>query len=124
LYLEVKDKAKLLDKIALHQRFFEAAKLDLEAAKVLTDKNLCQPAIYHLQQAFEKCIKSYFIFKEVNINNKDEDTVYDAVTKLSHKTETSTIILLKDMADMGLLSNSVSHTVSHLFQVCLHIVIC
>jgi hypothetical protein len=39
----------------LHQRFFEAAKLDLEATKVLTEKNLCQPAIYHLQQAFEKC---------------------------------------------------------------------
>jgi hypothetical protein len=36
----------------------------------------------------------------VNINKIDEDTVYDGVTKLSHKTETSTITLLKDMADI------------------------
>jgi HEPN domain-containing protein len=42
--------------MALHQRFFEAAQIDLDAVKVMTDRGLYQPAIYHLQQASEKCI--------------------------------------------------------------------
>jgi HEPN domain-containing protein len=53
--------------VKLYQRFFDAAKLDLEAAKALKDKQLYQPAIYHLQQAYEKCVKSYFILKEIKI---------------------------------------------------------
>jgi HEPN domain-containing protein len=51
----------LMSNVSLYQRFFDAAKLDLEAANVLKDKGLYQPAIYHLQQAYEKCVKSYFI---------------------------------------------------------------
>jgi HEPN domain-containing protein len=43
--------------VSLYQRFFNAAKLDLEAAKTLKDKQLYQPTIYHLQQAYEKCVK-------------------------------------------------------------------
>lgn len=50
-----------MSNVNLYQRFFEAAKLDLEAAKALKDKQLYQPAIYHLQQAYEKSVKSYFI---------------------------------------------------------------
>jgi HEPN domain-containing protein len=46
--------------LTLYQRFFEAAKLDMASAKILTEKDLYQPAIYHLQQAYEKCIKSLF----------------------------------------------------------------
>lgn len=86
--------------MTLHKWFFEAAKLDSEAAKVLTEKNLCQPAMYHLQQAYEKCMKSYLIFKEVKINKIDEDIVYGGAAKLSHKTESSTITLVKDIADI------------------------
>jgi len=86
--------------MALHQRFIEAAQIDLDAARVLTEKELPQPAIYHLQQAYEKCIKSYFIIKEVNINNTPEGTVYDKIRKLGHDTEESTITLLKDIADI------------------------
>jgi HEPN domain-containing protein len=63
--------------MALHQRFFEAAKLDMASAKVLTEKDLYQPAIYHLQQTYEKCIKSYFIFKETAIKHTPEATVYN-----------------------------------------------
>lgn len=44
--------------MALHQRFFEAAQIDFDTAKVMTDIGLYQPAIYHLQQAYEKCTKS------------------------------------------------------------------
>ena len=87
--------------MALHQRFFEAAHIDLDAARVMTDTGLYQPAIYHLQQAYEKCIKSYFIFKEVNINNTPEATVYDDIWhRLGHDTEESTITLLKDIANL------------------------
>ena len=56
-----------MTKVKIYQRFFDAAKLDLEAAKALKDKRLYQPAIYHLQQAYEKCIKSYYILKEVKL---------------------------------------------------------
>src|SRR6266496_1051852 len=87
--------------MALHQRFFEAAKLDMASAKVLTEKDLYQPAIYHVQQTYEKCIKSYFIFKEIAIKRTPEATVYNNLRSgLGHDTEGSTIALLKDMADL------------------------
>ena len=66
----------------------------------MANRALYQPAIYHLQQAYEKCIKSYLIFKEVNINNTPEATVYDNIRRLGHDTEESTINLLKDLADV------------------------
>jgi hypothetical protein len=53
-----------------------------------------------LQQAYEKCIKAYFVFKEVKFNNAPEETVYDNIRKLGHDTEESTITLLKDFADL------------------------
>lgn len=83
--------------MALYQRFFEAAKIDLEAAKALKDKQLYQPAIYHLQQAYEKCVKSYFILKEIRIQNIPEAIAYNNVVRFGHDTEESTIALLKDM---------------------------
>ena len=87
--------------MALHQRFFEAAQIDLYASKVLIDRGLFQPAIYHLQQAYEKSIKAYFVFKEVKFNNTPEATVYDNIrNKLGHDTDKSTITLLKDFADL------------------------
>jgi HEPN domain-containing protein len=86
--------------MALHQRFFEAAQIDLDASKVLIDRGLFQPAIYHLQQAYEKSIKAYFVFKEVKFNNTPEVTVYDKILKLGHDTDKSTITLLKDFADL------------------------
>jgi HEPN domain-containing protein len=87
--------------MTLYQRFFEAAKLDMASAKVLTEKDLFQPAIYHLQQTYEKCIKSYFIFKEMSIKHTPEATVYENLrNSLGHDTEGSTIALLKDMADL------------------------
>jgi HEPN domain-containing protein len=89
-----------MSKITLHQRFFEAAQIDLDSSKALIDKGLFQPAIYHLQQAYEKSIKAYFIFKEVKFNNTPEATVYDNILKLGHDTEESTIALLKDFADL------------------------
>jgi hypothetical protein len=86
--------------LSLYQRFFDAAKLDLEAAKVLKDKQLYQPSLYHLQQAYEKCIKSYYILKEVKLKNTPETTAYKKAVDFSHKTEESSITLLKDMATL------------------------
>jgi HEPN domain-containing protein len=87
--------------MSLDQRFFEAAKLDLATAKVLTKSGHYQPALYHMQQTYEKGIKSYFIFKEVNINHTPEADLYsDLGRKLGHETEESTIMLLKDLANI------------------------
>jgi HEPN domain-containing protein len=86
---------------ALHKRFLEAAQIDLDASKVLIDRGLFQPAIYHLQQAYEKSITAYYVFKEVKFNNTPEATVYDNIrNKLGHDTEESSITLLKDFADL------------------------
>jgi hypothetical protein len=47
------------------------------------------------------CIKSYFIFKEVNFNKTPEATVYNNIQhRLRHDTAESTIILLKDVANL------------------------
>jgi len=86
--------------VMLYQRFFNAAKLDLEAAKVLKDKQLYQPAIYHLQEAYEKCIKSYYILMEVKLKNTPETTAYNKAVVFLHNTEDSTITLLKDIATL------------------------
>jgi hypothetical protein len=40
-----------LDQITRKERFFEAAQLDLAAAKAMTERDLYQSAIYHLQEA-------------------------------------------------------------------------
>ena len=81
--------------------FFEAAQIYLDAAKVLIDRGLFQPVIYHLQQAYEKSMKAYFVFKEVKFKNTPEATVYDNIrNKLGHDTDKSTITLLKDFADL------------------------
>jgi HEPN domain-containing protein len=91
----------LIGTLTLHQRFFEAALLDLDGAKALIDRGLYPPSLYHLQQTYEKCIKSYFIFKEVNFNKTPETTVYNNIQRrLGHDTEESTIILLKDTVDL------------------------
>ncbi|MGH9978865.1 MAG: HEPN domain-containing protein [Nitrososphaeraceae archaeon] len=49
--------------MVLHQKYFQAAEIDLKAAKILAKENLFPPTLYHLQQAYEKCIKSYYIFR-------------------------------------------------------------
>ncbi len=73
----------------------------MAASRVLTERGLYPLAIYHLLQGYEKCIKSYFIFKEVTINNTPEATVYAYLrTRLGHDTDESTVNLLKDIADI------------------------
>jgi hypothetical protein len=53
-----------------------------------------------LQQAYEKCVKSYFILKEVKLKNTPEAAAYDRAVSLRHDTEESTIALVKDMVTL------------------------
>jgi HEPN domain-containing protein len=85
--------------VALHIRFFQSAEMDLEAARILTNANHSQLALYHLQQAFEKCVKSYYILKETIENKTPESEIYKKLKKLGHDTQESTIELLGDIAD-------------------------
>ena len=60
-----------------------------------------ESALYHLQQAYEKCVKSYYIFKETRFNNTSETDAYDSVKqRLGHDTQESTIALLRDIAQI------------------------
>ncbi|MGC1134436.1 MAG: HEPN domain-containing protein [Nitrososphaeraceae archaeon] len=86
--------------IALNVRLFQAAEIDLEAGKILTQQNRCQPAIYHFQQAYEKCIKAYYSLKEIIDNHTPESEIYRKLINLRHDTQRSTIQLLHDIADI------------------------
>jgi len=86
--------------IALNVRLFQAAEIDLEAGKILTQQNRCQPAIYHFQQAYEKCIKAYYSLKEIIDNHTPETEIYRKLINLRHDTQRSTIQLLHDIADI------------------------
>lgn len=54
--------------MALHQRFFEAAKLDMASAKVLTEKDLYQPAIYHLHKHMKNVLNHILSLKKLQSN--------------------------------------------------------
>jgi HEPN domain-containing protein len=86
--------------MSLHQKFFQAAEIDMNAARILAKANCSQPAIYHLQQAYEKCIKSYYIFKETTVNKSSDSEAYKKLKGLGHDTEESTRKLLHDIADL------------------------
>jgi hypothetical protein len=65
-------------------------------------------------QAYEKYIKSYFIFKEIRINKTPEPIVYESVRKrLRHGIEESTIELLKDIGNFqrGECENKLAKTI-------------
>lgn len=87
-------------KMALYQRFFRAAQIDLDSAKILTGQNKIPPALYHLQQAYEKCIKSHFIFKETTINKTPEAEAYNKIKSFKHEVERSTIELTHGIVDL------------------------
>jgi hypothetical protein len=86
--------------MTLYERFFEAAQLDLEAAKVANREVYIYLLYIIYNRAYEKCIKSYFVFKEVSINHTSEADVYNKIkTRIHHETGESRISLLKGLAD-------------------------
>jgi HEPN domain-containing protein len=86
--------------ISLHRRFFQAAQIDLETGKLLIQANRLQPALYHFQQAYEKCVKSFYSLKEAVDNKTPESEIYKRLkSSLSHDTQKSTLQLLRDIVD-------------------------
>ena len=61
--------------IPLYNKFYQAVQGDLNAARTLTEASQFPQALYHLQQAFEKCVKSMYIFQETRHNNTPEATI-------------------------------------------------
>ena len=59
--------------MVFHLKYFQAAEMDLKAAKILVKENLFPPTLYYLQQAYEKCIKSYYIFRDSTNAVKEEE---------------------------------------------------
>lgn len=78
----------------LHQKYFQAAEIDLQAAKILSESNCFQPALYHLQQAYEKCVKSYYVFLLTSDGVPEKKAYKKCKEKLGHDTQESTIKLL------------------------------
>ncbi len=93
-----------------YEAFLEAAKIDLEAARILAEKCLCAPAIYHLQQSFEKCLKSFHVFKATIIEGTSVSQAHSKATKYSHDIEKSVIELLVDITqwEMQIIRNAES----------------
>jgi len=73
----------------------------LKAAKILAQENLSPPTLYHLQQAYEKCIKSYYIFR-VSSKGVTEKTADKKCKDLGHDTEEITIKLLAVLMQMDI----------------------
>lgn len=48
--------------ISVYSKFLQAARMDLDIARILTKSGQIQHALYHLQQAYEKIALSPFIF--------------------------------------------------------------
>lgn len=67
----------------------------------LTNKNICQPALSHLQRAYEICIKSYYIFLETTVRKTAESTAYDRFKLIrGHNTQESTVSILHELAEL------------------------
>jgi len=89
--------------IHLYKRFFQATEIDLTSGRILKNANHFQPALYHFQQAYEKCIKSYYGLMETIDKNTPESKIYEKLIKLRHDTQISTIGLLHEIADNQIL---------------------
>lgn len=77
--------------------FFNIAKQDLIAAKVLYRKGLYPEALFFFQQSIEKAYKSYHLFSELGDNHTDSSTTSLPIMKIGH---TPTKILERRALDM------------------------
>ena len=83
----------------LYQQFLSAAKMDLDAARVLNNNNGAA-ALFHLQQSYEKSIKSFHIFNSIEIHGLSSDDAYSKATKYSHKVDESITELLVEITEI------------------------
>ena len=99
--LLIMSKKRKSSTMVLHLKYFQAAEIDLKAAKILAKENLLPPTLYHLQQAYEKCIKSYYIFR-LGSKGVTEKTADKKCKDLGHDTEEITIKLLAVLTQMDI----------------------
>jgi hypothetical protein len=85
----------------LYHKYFQAAEIDLKAAKLLVKEKLFPSTLYHLQQAYEKSIKSYYIFRLTSDGVSDE-RASKKCKELGHDTEKVTIKLLAVLTQMDI----------------------
>jgi HEPN domain-containing protein len=85
----------------IHLKLREAAKLDLQAVKVLNENNLYAPAIYHCAQAVEKCSKSIQAYYEMKINKIPTQDIGDKLRKsYSHNLDKSRRTIMEFLTQM------------------------
>jgi len=89
--------------IPLYNIFYRAAQKDLNAARILAKTGEVPLALYHLQQSYEKSVKSLCIYQETRHNNTPEaDAGRNVKAQLGHDTEESTITVLRRMAEIDI----------------------
>jgi HEPN domain-containing protein len=65
----------------MYDKLYEAAKLDLESAKILNDYNLSAPAIYHCAEAVEKSSKAIHAYYMIKLQRLPRHDVGDKLRK-------------------------------------------
>jgi HEPN domain-containing protein len=76
------------------EAFMKQALSDLDTAKLLKDAHKYSQSIYHLQQSFEKAIKSVYCYCKMKYDRVPELTAYNDVVNFGHNTKKSTLELL------------------------------
>ena len=85
----------------MYDKLYEAAKLDLESAKILNDYNLSAPAIYHCAQAVEKCSTAIHAYYMIKLQNVPRHDIGDKLRKkYSHDFLESTRGIVKSLLEL------------------------
>jgi HEPN domain-containing protein len=73
---------------------------DLDTAKMLYNKGKYSHAIYHMQQSFEKSIKSLYCHSRIKYDKNSEQDVYNQARKYGYNTKKSTLDLLVKISNI------------------------
>ena len=90
------------------EAFMQESLSDLETAKILYDRGKYSHAIYHMQQSFEKAIKSVYCYSRIKYDKSSEMDAYKDARTYGHNTKKSTLNLLVNISyveEKFLLSN-------------------
>ena len=80
------------------EAFMQESLSDLDTAKILYDKEKYSHAIYHMQQSFEKSIKSLYCYSRIKYDKNSEQDAYSQARKYGHNTKKSTLDLLVNIS--------------------------
>jgi hypothetical protein len=90
------------------EAFMQEALSDLDTAKKLYDKEKYSQTIYHMQQSFEKSIKSLYCYSRLKYDKNSEQDAYNQARKYGYNTKKLTLDLLVNISyihEKFLLSN-------------------